>query len=85
MNAQNAKIPIIYTKGCSGSVGVWGVKGWLLELRQIHEAQGKAVPVPEVKFPKDEGYLLYWILDHNSYHSAYADNSNASKMNAINH
>ena len=43
----------------------------------------KAVQVAEAKFPKDEGYQLYWIFDHSSCHTAYADDSlNASKMNA---
>ena len=43
----------------------------------------KAVQVAEAKFPKDEGYRLYWIFDHSSYHTAYADDTlNASKMNA---
>ena len=43
----------------------------------------KAVQVADVKFPKDEGYRLYWIFDHSSCHTAYAYNSlNTSKINA---
>ena len=43
----------------------------------------KAVQVAEAKFPKHEGYRLYWIFDHSSCHTAYADDSlNASEMNA---
>ena len=44
----------------------------------------KAVQIAEAKFPKEEGYRLYWIFDHSSCHTAYADDSlNASKMNAV--
>ena len=29
----------------------------------------KAVNVAEAKFPKDQGYRLYWIFDHSSCHT----------------
>ena len=41
----------------------------------------KAVEVAEAKYPKEEGYRLYWIFNHSSCHTTCADSLNASKMN----
>ena len=35
------------------------------------------------KYPKEQGYRLFWIFDQSSCHTAYAaDALNANKMNA---
>ena len=54
---------IQYTKGCLGVIGVWGIKGWLPELLINSWSTWKnVVQVADAKFPKDEGYRLYWSL-----------------------
>ena len=42
-----------------------------------------AVEIAEAKYPKEQGYRLFWIFDQSSCHTAYAEDAlNANKMNA---
>lgn len=42
-----------------------------------------AVEVAEAKYPKEQGYRLFWVFDQSSCHGAYSDDAlNANKMNA---
>ena len=38
--------------------------------------------IAEFKYPKEEGYRLYWVFDQSSCHTAFSDDAlNASRMN----
>ena len=42
-----------------------------------------AVEIAESKYPKHQGYRLFWVFDQSSCHTAFADDAlNANKMNA---
>ena len=76
MRERNAKILTVRKAAREygeSSDGYWNSKKFMKLMEKAAEA----------KFPKDKGYRLYWIFDHSSCHTAYADDSlNASKMNA---
>ena len=41
------------------------------------------VKIAEAKYPKEDGYRLYWVFDQSSCHMAFDDDAlNASRMNA---
>lgn len=42
-----------------------------------------AVSIAEAKYPKEDGYRLFWVFDQSSCHMAFGDDAlNASRMNA---
>lgn len=56
--------------------GYWTCERLLMQLTE-------AAMIAEAKYPKEEGYRLYWVFDHSSCHAAMADDAlNANKMNA---
>ena len=43
----------------------------------------KVVQIAEAKYPKEQGYRLYWVFDQSGCHMAFADDSlNVNCMNA---
>lgn len=41
------------------------------------------VKIAEAKYPKEDGYRLYWVFDQSGCHMAYGENSlNVNRMNA---
>jgi len=48
-------------------------------MQQMHSV----VKIAETKYPKEDGYRLFWIFDQSGCHMAYADNAlNVNRMNA---
>ena len=42
-----------------------------------------AVQITEAKYPKEQGYRLFWIFDQSGCHMAFGDDSlNVNRMNA---
>lgn len=42
-----------------------------------------AIDIAEAKYPRDQGYRLFWLFDQSTCHTAYAENClNANRMNA---
>jgi len=41
------------------------------------------VEIAEAKYPKEQGYRLFWVFDQSSCHSAFSEDAlNVNKMNA---
>ena len=70
---KEARVLLEYGENCEG---YWNSAKFL---KQIADA----VEIAEFKYPRTEGYRLYWIFDHSSCHAAYPQDAlNASHMNA---
>ena len=52
-----------------------------MDTAKIHETD--AVKIAEAKYPKEQGYRLFWIFDQSGCHMAFGDDSlNVDRMNA---